>query len=444
MRSRIDRWVRGVATVASLGLMACGGPPPAPSAEVAKVSYDQEAGLAAFDRAWTRIGETYFDAGMEGLDWEAVRAELRPQAAAATNPAQLRDVIHRMMGRLDKSHFEIMPPGQTGAATQSGLAWVGLDVRSLDGAMVVTHVAPGSPAEGAGVRTGWILDTIDGMSVHVGGDNARERLWARQRTVARLLGEADTYVDLGFLDAGDEARAAMLRRVDRPGQSAQVLNLPEFYAGVESRHIDLPGGGCVGYLHFGIWMPPVMNAFREGLQGMAECDGVVIDLRGNIGGVGAMARGVAGFFVQEPGSLGQLVSRQNTLNFNVQPRPLDPTLGRGNYAGPVAILTDAVTGSTSEIFAAGLQEMGRATVFGETSAGMALPAMTEELPTGDVLLHAIADFRTPAGHPVEGRGVVPDVPVPVTRTPLLQGRDPVLDAAVDWIATQEPEEGSSR
>jgi len=444
MRTRRRGWGVALAGVlAGLALVGCGGPAPAPTAEVAQPRYDAEAGLAAFDRAWERIGETYFDQGMEGLDWDAVRAELRPEAAAANTPAELRHVIDRMMSRLEKSHFEILPPGEAQPTRDRGMAWVGLDVRSLDGAMVVTTVAPGSPADEAGVRPGWILEEIDGGSVFVGGDSGRERLWARQRTFGKLLGQPDTYVDLRFRDAHDEPRAAMLRRVERPGESIRVLNLPEYYAGVETRHIQLPDGGCVGYLHFGIWMLPVMQAFQEGLQGMADCDGVVLDLRGNLGGVGAMARGIAGFFVQETGSLGQLVSRQNTLNFNVQPRPLDPKQGRGNYAGPLAILTDAVSVSTTEIFAAGMQELGRAKVFGETSAGMALPAMTEELPTGDVLMHAIADFTTPAGHPVEGRGVIPDFPVDVTRESLLQGGDPVLDAAVEWIATQEPE-GSSR
>ncbi len=92
--------------------------------------------------------------------------------------------------------------------------------------------------------------------------------------------------------------------------------------------------------------------------------------------------------------------------------------------------------STSEIFAGGMQKLGRARVFGETSAGQALPALSLRLPGGDVLVHAFASYTGPGGEPFEGRGVVPDETVPPTREALLAGSDPALDAAVRWISRQ--------
>jgi carboxyl-terminal processing protease len=80
-----------------------------------------------------------------------------------------------------------------------------------------------------------------------------------------------------------------------------------------------------------------------------------------------------------------------------------------------------------------MQAIGRARIFGETSAGQALPAMATRLPTGDVLLHVTADLVAPDGRRVEGRGVVPDEPVPLRRAELLAGRDAALEAAVRWI-----------
>ena len=65
---------------------------------------------------------------------------------------------------------------------------------------------------------------------------------------------------------------------------------------------------------------------------------------------------------------------------------------------------------------------------------MALPAQAIELPNGDVLLHAIADFVTSKGVRLEGRGVVPDEAVTPTRASLLAGDDPAIDAAKAWIA----------
>ncbi|HEX8090456.1 MAG TPA: S41 family peptidase, partial [Blastocatellia bacterium] len=84
-------------------------------------------------------------------------------------------------------------------------------------------------------------------------------------------------------------------------------------------------------------------------------------------------------------------------------------------------------------FAAGIQELGRATVVGEPSMGAALPSQIIQLPTGARLQYAIADFKTPKGVLVEGRGVRPDVEVSLTRRALLEGRDSQLEAAIEQI-----------
>jgi carboxyl-terminal processing protease len=168
------------------------------------------------------------------------------------------------------------------------------------------------------------------------------------------------------------------------------------------------------------------------------CDGIVIDLRGNPGGLGAMVMGFGGYFVDSTRSLGTMRTRQVSLNFVINPRS-----SRANgstvepYSGPLAIMVDAMSASTSEIFATGMQRIGRARVFGERSAAAALPALMERLPSGDVFVHAVADFTDPAGKRVEGAGAVPDETVPLTVAGLLAGKDAPLDAAVRWIASEK-------
>jgi carboxyl-terminal processing protease len=100
------------------------------------------------------------------------------------------------------------------------------------------------------------------------------------------------------------------------------------------------------------------------------------------------------------------------------------------FTGGLVIITDEGTASTAEIFAAGLKEAGRAVVVGDTSLGAVLPSQVEALPGGAVIQYVVADFRTPKGILLEGRGVQPDRRVVETRSALLSGRDPVLDAAL--------------
>src|SRR4029450_6645469 len=150
----------------------------------------------------------------------------------------------------------------------------------------------------------------------------------------------------------------------------------------------------------------------------------------------AMIMGIAGYFTPNRDTLGLMKTKAMTepLKFNANPRLVNADGQRVEpYAGPVAILVDGLTGSASECFAGGMQSLGRARVFGQTSMGRALPALFDRLPNGDVLLHAWGDFVTGTGVRIEGRGVVPDVPVALTRASLLDGRDATLEAALAWI-----------
>ena len=144
-----------------------------------------------------------------------------------------------------------------------------------------------------------------------------------------------------------------------------------------------------------------------------------------------MAMGMAGWFIaQQDQKLGTLYMRDTTLKFVVNPRLT-------TFAGPLAILVDGTSASTSEIMAEGLKDLGRARIFGTRTAAAALPSVFERLPNGDGFQYAIANYVSQDGKPLEGLGVTPDVETPLTRQALLAGKDPALDAAVAWIASQK-------
>ena len=118
-----------------------------------------------------------------------------------------------------------------------------------------------------------------------------------------------------------------------------------------------------------------------------------------------MLMGISGHFIDERKALGVMKTRDNELRFVVNPRRVDARGERVQpFAGPVAILVDALSGSASECFAGGMQSLGRVRVFGQRSMGQALPALFARLPNGDVLIHAYGDFVTADGTRLEGRG----------------------------------------
>jgi carboxyl-terminal processing protease len=178
-----------------------------------------------------------------------------------------------------------------------------------------------------------------------------------------------------------------------------------------------------------------MKEIRALLHAVPADGGLVIDLRGNGGGLTVMASGISGWLTDREFSLGTMHLRQGHLDFTVTPQ-------RNAFLGPVAVLIDSGSASTSEIMAAGLQEVGRARIFGETSAGAALPSLFKALPTADLLQYAIADVQTPRGVLIEGRGVIPDEVVTTSLADLAAGKDPVRTAAEQWVKTERQRRNS--
>jgi carboxyl-terminal processing protease len=400
--------------------------------------------MRAFEEVWTTVRDTHWDPELGGLDWNAVREELEPRMRQVESTAEARDVLQQMLGRLGQSHFQIIPgdvyDAMSGAGSgaddggSSGNGVLGVEVRPIAGAAVVTSVRSGSPAAEAGIEPGWVVDVVDGAEIasvldavgeHAGNDVTREFLMT-MAVISRLQGAVGEQRALEVRSGDNRSRRLELELAAPRGTRGQLGHLPPVYVWLEHRRI---AGGRVGYIAFNAFFDPatIMPAFEEAIRSFADTDGLVIDVRGNPGGIGAMAMGMAGFLLDASGQrLGTMTTRSGSLDFVVFPRP-------NPYTGPVAVLADGVSASTAEIFAGGLQELGRAVVVGRRTSGQALPSRVVRLANGDAFQHAFASFQSVSGRSLEGHGVVPDIPVELTRQRLLEDPDPDLSVAVKWI-----------
>jgi carboxyl-terminal processing protease len=476
-------WLRGllVAAVTVAGGCATVKPaatpaPPGPSAASLR---PPERALETFDAVWATIDAKHFDSTHNGVDWKAVREEFRPQVERCATEAEFRSLLERMIARLDQSHFGIIPREVAGSETPvdpqgrvespgGGAGDVGLEFRILDGRAVVLRVAPDGAAAAAGIRPGWALLSIDGTSAAVefgpaideiaaaptAHDRGLRSLLLSRRIGGRLDARPGTARAVTFEDGTGTRREVTLVPAPPAGDAVRFGNLPPVRVSVSSREIssdEFAAAGVtperaprIGLISFPIWMPAATAPLDAAVDRFRGMDAIVIDLRGNPGGVGGMVMGFGGHFFTEPVSLGAMQSRDSRLEFRVNPRTVTVEGNRVEpFRGRLAILVDAGSASTSEVFAAGLQELGRATVVGERSAGAALPSVVERLPNGDVLQYAIADFETPKGNALEGRGVTPDVAVDVTREVLLEGGDPALSAALRRLSRELRGDGKS-
>jgi len=443
---RMSNRVTRIATRTLFGLSAFAAP-------VAAQDAGADVDLRSFDAAWRIINATHFDTTFNGVDWAGLRDSLRPLAVGADRDS-VRRLIRGMLGRLGQSHFSLVPQdaADRNPSGGDGAGTVGIQFRLVDRRILVTQVEPGSAAEAAGIRTGWAIESVDTMRVAAALEALEKRpsrysmdLRAWGLVTGWLDGRPGDSVSVEFRDAAERSVSAGMER--RPSRALPVKfgDMPVFYATFDSERREPEPGFGVGLITFSSWMVPLVRQVDSAVNALRDARGMILDLRGNRGGVGAMVMGVAGHFTATRDTLGSMRSRSGTLRFVTNPRMVSPGgLAVRPFDGPVAILQDALSGSASEVFAGGMQAIGRARVFGATSLGGVLPASWDRLPNGDVLYHAIADFVTSDGVLLEGRGVIPDEPVTVTRDDLLGGRDPVLDAAIRWIRSAARTQGGSR
>lgn len=414
-----------------------------------------ETAYETFDIVWELVDTKHFDPTHNGVDWEAIGATYRPQIEATRSNADVRRLLQRMLGELGQSHFVIIPAPSNvekgsglGGDGTSGmrLGWVG-------GHPTVVGVHADSPATEVGITPGWIVESIDG---NLPTEVFAHLLEAMESSDSPLIaGEAAIHLDQAstgvtgssrtfiFKDTKGEEHEHTLTFIQPEGTPVKFSNLPAMQTLLESHWLsneELRQLGTaetslrIGYITFNVWMFPIMAPFAEAIDEFREADGLVIDLRRNPGGLGGLAMGIAGHLINDNASLGTMAMRETNLEFVVNPQRATPD-GRlvKPYAGPVALIVDEGTGSTSEVFGAGVQQLGRVSVFGRNSMGAALPANTERLPNGDVFMFAVANFTGPAGTSIEGTGVVPDHPVTLTHAILESQWDPDLRAAVEWI-----------
>ena len=394
--------------------------------------------VASFEVAWETIRDAHWDPTLGGQDWDAVHEALYPRVEAARTQAAYRNVMRDLIEPFEQSHFSVVPcevheqlQAPAGEGPQDGVT--GIDVRVVDGAVLVTKVDAGSPAAELGVRPGWEILKIDGRKVASMLRDVAETFEGKtmlgliqHHMAARMLaGKVGEEKRIRFDTGSGDKVALSVGLAAEKGTKYQLGDLPPMYAWFESARPE----DDVGYLAFNLFMDPVnlMPAFEEAVQSFQDCRGIVIDVRGNGGGLPIMAMGMAGWLIDRPNEyFGTMRTRDTELKFVVNPR-------RPSFDGPVAILIDGSSASCAEIFAGGLRDMGRTRLFGARTAGAVLPAHWRELPNGDFFFYPIADYFSNNGDRLEAVGVAPDVEMPRDRAALLEGRDTALDAAIRWI-----------
>ncbi len=262
---------------------------------------------------------------------------------------------------------------------------VGLQVAERSEAIVVTGVFEGSPAARAKVRVGDRLVSVEGRQSKGRGLEA---------VVGDIRGPEGTSVRIGVATGTEPARVITLERAR--------IRVPA----VASR-IETVGGSRVGYARLSQFTRGSAKALRDAVTALRadKATALVLDLRGDPGGLVTEAVGVAGVFLPDNST----VVVTEGLHSPRQVFRSDAAPVAGDL--PLVVLVDRGSASASEIVAGALRDAKRGRLVGERTFGKALVQSTVPLRDGGALKLTTARYLTPSGYDLAKRGLPPDVPV---------------------------------
>ena len=386
----------------------------------------ENANVASLHTIWEIVDQVYFDPSFGGVDWPAAFERYRPRVEQleAMGDASFVALATQMLNELKATHYVIVPRDhvRSGEARIQKPGRTGLELRHVEGRAVVYRAIPGTAASSSPLRPGFVVTAINGKD-----DDAltREHGDAIGYGVNELRARIAPYALELRARAGERVRIDYLDGDDRPASTELVATEQEV-------QMDPIFGASVrdGVLvvSFRVFVGSVVDAFRGALHDHPNSAGLILDLRGNPGGVAQIPVALAAIVTEGATTLGRFIYRSQINALDTEPEP-DP------FRGPVAVLQDAFSGSCSELLAGFLQESGRARVFGRRSAGAVLPSTQTLLANGCSFQYVVCDYETAGGRRLEGVGVIPDDGDMVQRrADLLAGLDPDMDAALAWIA----------
>ncbi len=366
-----------------------------------------------FNKVWNTVVEHYLYPDFHGVDWTKLRTEYEPKIKAAQSAEEYYGLISDMVEQLKDDHSSYLSPWD--AEEEDNLisgnthyVGVGILSRHEPDRVAITYVFPGSPAEKAGLKRRDVITAVNGAPF---SDTAKE----------------------GSSIRGPEGSSVTLtvRSPEQPPRDVTLVRAP-ISGDLGPSGSRVGADNSIGYLVIPSFDTDNMDALVEDeLGAMLDQEpplkGLIIDLRGNGGGLLATMEHILGQFVT--GRSGRYASKQGGHSMVTRKGSLYDRL----KDVPVVILVDKGSESAAEMFTAAMRERGRAQVVGITSAGNTETVYPFDFSDGSRLWLAEEGFQLLDGTSLEGKGVVPDAEIKVDWTNYTEAHDPHILKAIELL-----------
>lgn len=349
-----------------------------------------------FDKSWKIIKSNFYDSQLNDQHWD--RWKKHYQGKIKTDE-DANIAINTMLESLDDPYSKYLNKknyAEQNSSIDSKITGIGVNITSVGGQTYVVNAIEDTPAYAAGLKQGDIIIKVNGKSIS--GMKTSE--------VADIVrGPEGTYVDLTIL----RKKNTFNKHIQR-----QEIQIKTVKSSVDKN---------IGYIQIISFIGSTTTAeFLEALEKTDTTKGLIIDLRGNTGGLLPNAVFIANLFINK-GNLVSIVGR-NGYKRNIYAQETEYTNEK-----PMLVLIDGGSASASEILSGALKDYHRAKLIGTKTFGKGMVQKIIPMPNETGLNLTIAKYLTPSGHDINKKGINPDIEVKLSQKDVMTKNDVQLAKA---------------
>lgn len=365
------------------------------------VNKDHVSSQKLFDSTWDVIQDNYYDSSMNSQTWKRwkdhyhgkIKTDEDAKVAIDTMLASLDDPYSRYMSKNEYT--------EQNNSINSKITGIGVNISSISGKINIINVMEGTPAQFANLLPNDVILSIDGKDVN--GLSLAE--------VANLVrGPENTFVQLTILRNKDKLTKKVMRK---------EIKIKTVKSSIDKN---------IGYIQITSFIGSTTpNEFMEALEKTKDTEGLILDLRGNTGGLLPNAIFVANLFIPQ-GNIVSIVGR-NGYKYDIYAQDTEYGIHK-----PTVVLVDNGSASASEILSGALKDYKKATLVGTKTYGKGMVQKIIPMPNETGINLTIAKYLTPKGTDINKKGINPDVKVNFTVSDIKNHNDAQLQTAKNVLS----------